>query len=114
MATGLFEALKMKIDTAKSTARYQRSHLRSSASGCQRKKIIPPDDSAAASFKVSFEQHSKNHSAFDIHEHNVEKALSMFNSEKLFRTVLKEYYYAINKKCKRYSIIKTRKIDAAA
>ncbi|MCM1165410.1 MAG: PocR ligand-binding domain-containing protein [Lachnospiraceae bacterium] len=63
-------------------------------------KILPADsDAAKAHTAPEPEQGSQSeYSVMDIKELNVGNALSLLGSEKLFRTVLKEYYSAIDKK----------------
>ncbi|MDE7229692.1 MAG: PocR ligand-binding domain-containing protein [Oscillospiraceae bacterium] len=63
-------------------------------------KIVPIDEDGTASETVSAPESTQQtaFSVMDIKELNVEKSLSMLGTEKLFLTVLEEYFHAIDKK----------------
>ena len=64
-------------------------------------KIVPVDKNAAPQHETASAEESKQQGGFsisDIKELNIQNALSLLGTEKLFWTVLKDYFNAIEKK----------------
>lgn len=67
-----------------------------------KEKIVPVDENGAVSAPVTAPEGNTQNafSAMDIKELNVKNALTLLGTEKLFWTVLEEYFHAIDKKSK--------------
>lgn len=94
MREGMDDFIAKPIDLKDAVAKFRK--------WLPKEKIVPIDRGSTEIENVQTESEngSQNYTASDIKELNVEQALTLLGSEKLFWTVLKEYFHAIEKKSK--------------